>query len=219
MFVRMYVLAVLPQTCQGRHSTAGRFLAVMSTIFVYLSHLSWVARISGPDSSGRFELKNISLMVQPHCQISWQSFVRFARGSLKPEAELLATLWALPQGIFFKWKGDVTQKGPQTVALENLWLAQILWLLMDLTKKFLTDQWWFGLSPQFLPPVLSRQLKIFDISVEVFMQQYLKESISFWIWLPVPQEVFPGFVVWPQPTTNYHADTHSPTSRIRELKA
>lgn len=50
----------------------------------------------------RFELKNISRMVQPHCQLSRQRFVRFTRGSLKPEAELLATIWALPQGIFFK---------------------------------------------------------------------------------------------------------------------
>lgn len=149
MFVRMYVLAVLPQLYQERHSTAQQadfwvlfesYLNHIWIIFVYVSHLSWVARISGPESSGRFELKNISLMVQPHHQISWQSFVRFTRGSLKPEVELLDTLWSLPQGIFFKWKGDTIQKGPQTVALQNLWLAQILWLLMDFTKKFLTHQ-------------------------------------------------------------------------------
>lgn len=121
----------------------------------------------------RFELKNISLMVLPHCLTSWQSFVRFTRGSLKPEAELLAILWALPQGIFFKWKGNTIQKGPQTVALENLWLAQILWSLMDLTKKFLTDQWWFGLSA----PVSSFSLRKADWRFLTFMLKFLCNSI------------------------------------------
>jgi len=50
----------------------------------------------------KFELKNISLKVQPHCQLSRERFVRFTRGSLKPEVKLRATLWALSQGIFFE---------------------------------------------------------------------------------------------------------------------
>lgn len=45
-------------------------------------------------------------------------------------------------------------------------------------------------SPLFFLHLHQGRLKIFDICVEVFLQWYLKESISFWLGIPATQEVF-----------------------------
>lgn len=93
-----------------------------------------------------FELKIISVMVQPQCQLSYHNFVKFTRGSLKLDAKLLTPVCLLPQGTYSEWKGDRIQIGSQTVAVEILWLAKmrriskILWSLVDLTKKLLRGQ-------------------------------------------------------------------------------
>lgn len=219
MFVRMYVLPELPQLYQGWISTAGRFLGVIWTVFVYLSHLSWVTRISDPEISGKVWVKehfshgstSLSDFLTEFCQVH-QGFTE-TRGGTSSHIMGFAS-----RDFFFKWKGDTIPKGPQTVALENLWLAQILWLTIASQKIPYRPVMVWTVSPSFFLCFYQGRLKIFDICVEVFMQQYLQESVSFWIWLPVPQEVFPDFVFWPQPSTTQTL-TPPPAGSGRELKA
>lgn len=68
----MYVLAVLPQLYQGRYSTelqAGFWVLFEPYLSIY--HISvGLQEFQVLKALERFELKNSSLMVQPHCQIS-----------------------------------------------------------------------------------------------------------------------------------------------------
>lgn len=72
MFVRMYELAVLPQLYQGRYSTARQAgFWVLFELYLSIYHISsGLQEFQVLEDLERFEVKNISLMVQPHCQIS-----------------------------------------------------------------------------------------------------------------------------------------------------
>lgn len=160
-------------------------------------------------------------MVQPHCQISWLSFVRFTRGSRKPEAELLSHIMGFASRDFLKVKRWYHSKGTTNSSLGNF-VDSPNSLITYGSHKEIPDRpamvW--TVYPSFFLQFYQDRLKIFDIYVEVFMQWYLPESVSFWIWLPVPQEVFP--VLWfdpnQQPCT-MQTPTPLPAGLGRGLKA
>lgn len=74
MFVRMCELAVLPTAVPRpiQHSTAQQAGSrALFELYLSIYHiLSELQEFQVLEALERFELKNISLMVQPHCQIS-----------------------------------------------------------------------------------------------------------------------------------------------------
>lgn len=214
MFVRMHVLPELPQLYQGWISTAGRFLGVIWTVFVYLSHLSWVTRNSDPEISGNVWVKehfshgstSLSDFLTEFCQVH-QGFTETRGGTSSHIMDFASR-------DFFQVKRWYHSKGTTNSSLGKFVAGPNSLIDYSLTKNSLQTTDGLDCLPQFLPLLLSRQIEDFWHLCWSFYATVLTRICKFLNLTSCPSGSFSWFCGLTP--TKYHADTHSPTNRVQE---